>query len=434
MVISMIVARAISCTFYSWAKRRLIGTAVMALSAWLVPTSAFSTQVAESTRASTNATTAQQATDNLAKEVAKDIAKKLSAGGNTSGTLPTASAEDKTGSAVDAATPKKSPHIALIVPSASKTFGKVADAVRMGFIAAANVEGKTAPAYRIYAAEDDTTGLANAYRQAISDGAVSVVAGVTRDGANMLVREAGSVPVLALNAPTENPLPQQFFYVSLNLDWEARLAARAVFEDGLRRVTLIATNTALARRIQESFEKEWIRLGGEVAARVGFSPEQRDAAKIRAAIDSGRRDKRSDSVFLAADPAGARVARPYIPAGIPIYATSHALDIRAGALTNIDLDNVKFLEMPWFAEKDHLAVMAYSRPSEPLSIDYERLYALGIDAWRLAQLIAQPEARRNMQPLDGVTGRLSLDGAQFVRALATVEIRDGLPQLYRAAE
>jgi uncharacterized protein len=108
--------------------------------------------------------------------------------------------------------------------------------------------------------------------------------------------------------------------------------------------------------------------------------------------------------------------------------------VRAGALTNIDLENVKFLEMPWFAEKDHLAVMAYSRPSEALSVDYERLYALGIDAWRLAQVIADPEARRNMQPLDGVTGKLALDGAQFVRSLATVEIRDGLPRLYRTAE
>jgi hypothetical protein len=271
---------------------------------------AFSTQVGVSTSPTTGVakTAAEQATDNLSKEVAKDIAKKLGA----TGTKGDSKAEP------EADTLKSAPHIALIVPSASKTFGKVADAVRAGFIAAANVEGKAAPAYRVYAAEDDTNGLVNAYRKAISDGAVSVVAGVTRDGANALVREAGRVPVLALNAPTETPLPRQFFYVSLNLDWEARLSARAAFEDGLRRITLVSSNTALSRRIQESFEKEWVRLGGEVAARVGFSPESRDGSKIRAAIEGaggeGRNgkpggkpsdkpnDKRSDSVFLAADP------------------------------------------------------------------------------------------------------------------------------------
>lgn len=325
------------------------------------------------------------------------------------------------------------PHIALIVPTTSKTFGKVADAVKQGFIAGATADGKTAPPYRIYSADDEAGTLAALYRRAAAEGAVAIVGGVTRDGANVLARESGNVPSLALNAP-EATLPENFFYISLNLDWEARLVARAAAQDGLKRVALIASATSLAKRIQDSFEKEWTRVGGEVVARVSINNDLNDGQRIKTSLDRVK----PEVVFIAGDPRTARFARPYLPTGTPVFATSHALDARAGTVANIDLESVRFLEMPWFVEKDHPAVMAYTRPEENMPLDYERLYALGIDAWRLTQLILKaalsPNAARIIAPLDGVTGRLTLDGAQFVRALSTVEMRDGQTVLYRSAE
>lgn len=340
---------------------------------------------------------------------------------------------------------KIEPHIALIVPLTSKTFGKVADAVKQGFIAGATADGKVSTPYRIYAADDEAATLAGLYRKAAAEGAIAIVGGVTRDGANVVARESGSIPSLALNAPDAS-LPENFFYITLNLDWEARLAARAAAQEGLKRVAMVSSATALAKRIQESFEKEWLRLGGEVVARVAFNNDPNDAQRIKGALDragggaNASTNAKPDVIFIAADPRGARVARPYLPSGTPIFATSHALDARAGTAANIDLEGVRFLEMPWFVEKDHPAVMAYSRPAEAMPIDYERLYALGIDAWRLTQLMlksanAQNFARSiNISPLDGVTGRLTLDGAQFVRALSTVEMRDGQTVLSRSAE
>ncbi len=325
------------------------------------------------------------------------------------------------------------PHIALIVPVNSKTFGKVADAVKQGFIAGATADGKTATPYRIYAADDEAATLALLYRKAATEGAIAIVGGVTRDGANTLARESGNIPSLALNAP-EGGIPEKFFYMSLNLDWEARLVARAASQDGFKRVAMVTSATALAKRIQDSFEKEWQRLGGEVVAKISFNNDANDGQRIKAPLDRVR----PDVVFIAGDPRAARFARPYLPTGVPVFATSHALDARAGNVANIDLEGMRFLEMPWLVEKDHPAVMAYSRPAESMPIDYERLYALGIDAWRLTQVILKsansPSALRNISPLDGVTGRLTLDGGQFIRALSTVEIRDGQIVLYRSAE
>jgi outer membrane PBP1 activator LpoA protein len=78
--------------------------------------------------------------------------------------------------------------------------------------------------------------------------------------------------------------------------------------------------------------------------------------------------------------------------------------------------------------------MAYAKPSSTLPLDYERLYALGIDAWRLTQLLLKTERARDIAPLDGVTGKLTLDGAQFVRTLTSVEMRDGMPFVFKPAD
>jgi outer membrane PBP1 activator LpoA protein len=338
------------------------------------------------------------------------------------------------------------PHIALILPLASKTFGKVADAVKLGFIAGAAADGKAATPYRIYAADDESAApspqtLAGLYRLATAAGAIAIVGGVTRDGASVLARlvaaESSAIPSLALNAPDAS-IPENFFYISLNLDWEARLVARAAAQEGFKRAAIVTSATALSRRIQDSFEKEWLRLGGEVVAQVAFGGDANasatEAQRIKAPLDRAK----PDVIFIAADPRAARSARPYLPAGTAVFSTSHALDAKADIATNIDLEGVRFLEMPWFVEKDHPAVMAYSRPEGAMPIDYERLYALGIDAWRLTQLLLKSATTQNnvrgIPPLDGVTGRLTLDGAQFVRALSTVEMRDGQTVLSRSAE
>jgi outer membrane PBP1 activator LpoA protein len=322
-------------------------------------------------------------------------------------------------------------HIALILPLDNKDFAQVAEAVKLGFAAGADADANaatkaTAP-FRIYACDNDSGALAAEYRKAVAAGAVAVVGGVTRDGASALAKVAGNVPTLALNAPAEADLPDRFFYLSLNIDNEARQQARAAAETGAQRAVILVGTTSLAKRIEDSFEREWLRLGGQVVAKIVLGGDIGIHTRIAATVERAR----ADVAFLAADTSAARAARPYLPPALPVYATSHSLDARAEAVQNVDLEGVRFVEMPWFVEKDHPAVMAYAKPSATLPLDYERLYALGIDAWRLAQAITRTERMREFVPLDGVTGKLVLDGAQFVRTLTPVEMRDGIAQLSR---
>ncbi|MCA2996987.1 MAG: penicillin-binding protein activator [Rhodocyclaceae bacterium] len=347
--------------------------------------------------------------------------------------------------------------IALILPLSSKVLGKAAEAAKAGFLTAAELSGKTQFEARVYLAEDEANSMALLYRKAVTEGTVAVVAGLTRDGATIVARESGFLPTLALNTPADlsRADANNFFYITLSLDWDARLAARAAAADGFRNVAIVVSNASLAKRTQEAFEKEWLKLGGTVATRILFSGDLDDAPKVRTAMEKSDAAK-ADVVFLAADMSVARFARPYLPQGLPVFATAQTFDPRAGAVENLDLDSVKYPEIPWFAERDRAAVIAYARPQDGMPTEYERLYALGIDAWRIVYALVdtaanaqtnkaagvtvvstvpvRSNAKQPFMPIDGVTGRITLEGNQFLRALPLVEMRDGRPQVVKLAD
>ena len=307
------------------------------------------------------------------------------------------------------------PHVALILPLASPILGRVADAVRLGFIAAGEVAGRNALPVRVYSAIDDGPAVLDLCLRAQQDGAVLVVAGLTRDGATGLARsDCPRQPTLVLNQPQEEYLPAGMYTISLSAEQEARQVASMATSDGRRAAIVIATPSPLARRVAEAFEREWARAAGEVM-RVVFSGNPEDAPVIKERIAS----LKGDMVFLALDQAATRAVRPYISATLPLYATSIGIDPRAEPSVNVDLEGLRYLDMPWFVQPDHPAVMIYPAPSTAMGVEQERLYALGIDAYRLAGLLLKSGAK--LPPLDGVTGRITLDADRhFERTLVPI--------------
>lgn len=310
------------------------------------------------------------------------------------------------------------PHIALILPTSSPTLGRLAEAVRQGFMTAAEVQGKDTLPVHVTAIDNEGSALLEACKFSQSTGAKLVVAGLTRDGAQSLA--ASDCPrqlVLALNE-IRGEAPVSMYTASLNLEHEARQAALQAINDGLRMAIVIGTNSPLSRRVAEAFEREWGRAAGE-NRKLTYSGKPEEAESIRERIASTR----GDMVFFALDSDEARAVRPFVSGMLPVYATSLSVNPRAEQIVNLDLQGVRYVEMPWFVLPDHPAVMVYSAPKTPLSVDQERLYALGIDAFRVGQLLLKGEEKT---PLDGVTGKITLEGTHhFARALAPAEVDGG---------
>jgi hypothetical protein len=243
---------------------------------------------------------------------------------------------------------------------------------------------------------------------------------MTRDGAALLATSGCSrAPTLALNEPPPGtPLPANVFSFSLSLEHEARQVALLAVAEGRHIAVVIHSPSPLSRRVQEAFEREWTRAAGEVRGRLMFSGGAEDAPVVRDRLAGVN----ADMVFMALDPPEARSVRPYISGMLPVYATSMSINPRAEAIVNVDLQGVRYVEMPWFIQPDHAAVMIYPPAKPGISVEHERLYAFGIDAFRIGMILLKGD--RNA-PIDGVTGRITLENRNFSRTMTPAEIDGG---------
>lgn len=316
--------------------------------------------------------------------------------------------------------PDAVPHIALLLPLTSKSFGKHAEAVRNGFLTAARAQGSTALPVRSYAVDDDPEETVDVYIKALSAGARIVVGPLTRSGVTAVMGSAAVlVPTLALNVPEgTSALPPEIYMLSLQIEAEARQVAQLAWQDGFRKAVTVNGDTPFLKRIHQAFLDEYTRLGGAHVAAYAFTSDPEGLARIKKDVENGS----ADMAFFALDFTRARLARPYFGA-LPVYATSQVHPGNAGLLAGYDLAGVRFLDMPWLLQPDHPAVMVYPRPQTGGAVELDRFYALGIDAYRVALALLAG----NTEPgLDGVTGRLTLGrDQQFVRALTTAQFTDG---------
>jgi len=333
---------------------------------------------------------------------------------------PAALASDAT-SRPPASAPQ-TPHIALLLPMNSKLFGKHAVALRDGFQAAAKTQGQQQLPVREYAVSEEVGNALEGYRTAVAGGAQVVVGPLTRDAVTALAfGEPVPVPTLALNvADSVGRAPGNLYMLSLQVETEARQIAQLAWREGHRTTITVSGGSPVQRRTQTAFAGEFSRLGGKITSDLAFATDPDRLQTI------GRAVAEADMAFLALDFGEAPAARAYLGA-TPAYATASVHIGDPGVLAGYDLAGVSFVDMPWLLEPQHTAVMIYPRPQIHGTIDLERLYALGIDAWRVAQLLLA--GARDIR-LDGVTGKLTLgpDG-QFERELVTARYIDGRPQV-----
>ncbi len=315
---------------------------------------------------------------------------------------------------------KPVPHIALLLPLKSAAFGQAAEVVQQGFMAAANNQPLPIP-IRVYECADENKDIVALYRYAIANGARAVAGPLTRDGVAALAASPGiSVPTLALNTGEAKDADKLYFF-GLSAEAEARQAAQLAAAAGLRSASIVSSDTPLSIRLSQTFAEEWSILGGSIAAKILYNGNPEVLADLP--------EEPGNMVFLAADAKTARMIHPYLNIALPVYATSQLFNGNADTLTNYDLNNTRFVDMPWLLQFDHPAVMIYPRANPPLETSMERLYALGIDAFRLLQIMLDNDYRIAL-PLDGVTGLIRLNNNhQFQREAIPALIKQGRSQL-----
>lgn len=272
----------------------------------------------------------------------------------------------------------------------------------------------------LYPAGDDPQALLSVYRKALAAGAQLVVGPLTRNGVTALAAQPAliQVPTLALNVPDGSAAPPPKLYtLSLHIEAEAQQVARLALSEGRRKAFTVSEPTPLSKRMHTAFVEAFERGGGNHIADYAYTTDPASLARMRQAASLGV----ADMVFYAIDAQRVGTVRPYM-APITGYGTSQLNPGPAAMSSPADLATLRFVDMPWMVQPDHPAVMVFARQGPRHTDDIERLYALGIDAARVAlELLAGKETI----DIDGVTGHITSTPEGELRRGLLVTLIDG---------
>jgi outer membrane PBP1 activator LpoA protein len=321
--------------------------------------------------------------------------------------------------------------IALMLPLTSATLGGAAEAVRAGFMAgferdrdgfAVTVVDASVPGDALLASYATTLAANDIVVGPLARSAVAAVA-----ASNLVTK-----PTVALNYPEgrgdATGLPQQMLAMGLSIEDEARQAALwASGEQQNPKALVLSAGLAWQQRSASAFSAQWQRMGlplqqVDMAALNGYLSDA-ELVELRSRIQQDP----PTMLFVALDIDQTRQLRIALSSlqqtPIPIYGTSSLNPGVSLAQAGPELDGVRVLDLPWQVQRDDPAVMSYPRRIQGVdaeqNADLERLYALGIDAFRVAREIALQPASRYQ--LDGVTGQLTFSFGQGPATFERIE-------------
>lgn len=350
-------------------------------------------------------------------------------------------------------------HIGLLLPM-SGPFAKSAAAIRDGFLSAYFQREKQD--YRPIIQSYDTSNavdITQVYAQAVKDGAQFIVGPLQKGTIATLLRQRDilTVPTLVLNyTDSDDAEPPEFFQFGLAPEDEARMIAERAWLENHQRALAIIPEGDWGNRIYHAFAEHWQQLGGKVVAMQTYPANTKDLSgplrqllNIDASRDRAKalrstlkttikfevwRRHDADFIFMVAFPRQARQIPPqlkFLYAGdLPVYATSHVFDGRRDANKDRDLDGVTFTDIPWLLTPRQFPLHSEIQHLWPETAgQYARLYALGIDAYRLIPNLDSLRASP-YQEFPGATGRLVIDmNNRIRRTLLWARFSGGVPHL-----
>ncbi|SHH46487.1 penicillin-binding protein activator [Massilia sp. CF038] len=328
--------------------------------------------------------------------------------------------------------------IGLMLPLRSDALRAPAQALRDGFMAGYERD-RAGFVVNLIETGDGAEDALDAYLAAVKEN--DLIVGPLARPAVSIIASSGSVskPTIALNHPeggaASNPIPPNMLVIGLSIEEQARQVAQWAAAERPKVSALVVTGTTpWQRRIAAAFSAKWQQLGNvaqtlEVPVSSGYLHES-GLSQLKTRVES----EPPGLVFAALDPAQLKQVRGALGATIPVYGTASVNPGNELGASLAELDGVRLLDMPWKVQPDNPAVMVYPRAlTESNSPDLDRLYALGIDAFRIAREVALKPT--GPVKLDGVTGRLTFSFGQgnsrFTRTETGVVVQGGA---YRLAD
>ncbi|MEK0240232.1 penicillin-binding protein activator [Klebsiella variicola] len=284
----------------------------------------------------------------------------------------------------------------------------------------------------------DTTSqpISQLLAQAQQDGATLVVGPLLKENVDDVIKSNTPLNVLALNQPEKVESRANLCYFALSPEDEARDAARHIHQQGKQTPLLLVPRGALGDRVVSAFADEWLKLGGASVLQQRFGA----TAELRAGVNGGggialtgtpvstlpsaqnsslgSADEMPlssggsvDAAYILATPEQIAYIKPMIAMrngsqnNVTLYASSRSAQGTAGPDFRLEMEGLQYSEIPMLAGSNP-ALMQQALSAVRNDYSLARLYAMGADAWSLANHFTQMRQTPGFE-LNGNTGDLT---------------------------
>ena len=284
----------------------------------------------------------------------------------------------------------------------------------------------------------DTTSqpISQLLAQAQQDGATLVVGPLLKENVDDVIKSNTPLNVLALNQPEKVESRANLCYFALSPEDEARDAARHIHQQGKQTPLLLVPRGALGDRVVSAFADEWLKLGGASVLQQRFG----STAELRAGVNGGggialtgtpvstlpsaqnsslgSADEMPvssggsvDAAYILATPEQIAYIKPMIAmrngsqSNVTLYASSRSAQGTAGPDFRLEMEGLQYSEIPMLAGSNP-ALMQQALSAVRNDYSLARLYAMGADAWSLANHFTQMRQTPGFE-LNGNTGDLT---------------------------
>ncbi|EGT5760581.1 penicillin-binding protein activator [Cronobacter sakazakii] len=301
------------------------------------------------------------------------------------------------------------------------------------------------PAAEIKIYDTSSQSITQILAQAQQDGASLVVGPLLKESVDGVLKSGTPLNVLALNQPETVQNRPNVCYFALSPEDEAADAAAHIWQEGKRAPLLLVPYSALGDRVTKAFADRWTQLGGGTVLQQKFGsvnelkmninggtgialtgspvaaslPQQQPvtigglsipAPPTDAQITAGTSGN-VDAVYILATPSEIALIKPMIAmragshSGATLYASSRSAQGGSGPDFRLEMEGLEFSDIPMLTGSNP-ALMQQALAAVNNDYSLARLYAMGVDAWSLANHFSQMRQVPGFQ-LSGNTGALS---------------------------
>ena len=336
---------------------------------------------------------------------------------------------------------------AVVSPSAATAGDDADQQLEQPAASASSSSVTTAPASNAEVKVYDTSAqpLPQLLAQAQQDGATLVVGPLLKNNVEQLADSQTPLNVLALNEPEKIQNRPNLCYFALSPEDEARDAAHHIWDQGKRSPLLLVPRGSLGDRVSNAFASEWQKLGGSTVLKQQFgstgdlkqginsgagirlsgtpvsAPQQQQQGVTIAGLtipappsDAPVQSSSSGSVdatYIVSTQDELQLIKPMIAMrvssrdNVALYASSRSFQAGSGPDYRLEMEGLQFSDIPLLTGANP-GLMQQAAKSFNNDYSLVRLYAMGIDAWTLANHFSEMRQLPGFQ-IDGNTGKLS---------------------------